>query len=103
MSQRDYFTQVESGMAWHSWGRRLNRDPWWYAVDYKAAVLFWCSDLSCVEVPLKASSNFTYFEVVDPKGKRVSLGTTEKGAWVLALALIHDHLIKVRKERQCSE
>jgi hypothetical protein len=102
MSRRDYFTPAESATAWHNWGRRTNRDPWWDSIDYKAAVLFWCSDLHC-ETVLIRTTGFTYYEVRDPKGKRVALGTSERGAWVLALALIHDHLIKVRKERQCSE
>ncbi len=62
--------------------------------DYKAAVLFWCSDLT-LHGPLLG-----LFEVRTPGGRVVGYGKTTEGAWIKTLGLIQDHLEKTRKERE---
>ncbi len=98
---KDMFTPAQTGLAIVAFSRARARNlQWWRELDYRAAVLFWCSDLATRSFSVGST---TLFEVVTPSGKRVSFSTTERGAWVVALALVFDHLVRVRKERRDAE
>lgn len=99
MRPPDKFTPQEVGLAVARLQARVSIDDleWWRKVDYEAAVRFWCPDLSSRAFTV---GGHTYHEVVEPSGRRVCYGLSERGAWVTALALIFDHMVNIKRMRR---
>jgi hypothetical protein len=68
-------------------------EDYWATFDWKAAALFWCSDLRVWQSP-------PFWSITTPSGRVICHSSiSERAVWCLALAEIFKHLEKTRKDR----